>query len=272
MYMLTLQDPQTTIAEITSFVSATYRKQGKFNAVIAVSGGIDSAVALSILTLSVPNKDIYPILLPYGQQDMSDAQEIVRWNKIPEENVTTIDIQPMVDLITQTVSTDKSLQFSGMPESDDDVLSKERKGNIMARVRMIAIYDLAKAKDALVCGTENKSEKLLGYFTRYGDEASDLEPIQHLYKTQVRQVVEHLGLPDIFLHKKPTAGLWEGQTDESELGFSYADADKVLFQYVEDKKKLSEISDVDPAIAKKIIDRVEANEYKHNVPYVLDVS
>ena len=103
-----------------------------------------------------------------------------------------------------------------------------RLGNIMARVRMICLYDLAKQLDALVCGTENKSEKYLGYFTRFGDEASDIEPIMHLYKTEVYELAKHLGIPGAIVAKPPSADLWSEQTDERELGFSYKEADQVL--------------------------------------------
>lgn len=256
---LHLEDPQTTIAEIMSFLRETYLKQEKRQAVIAVSGGLDSAVCLTLLAQSMPDKAVFPLLLPYGQQDMQDAVAMCEFNNIPQENIVSIDIQPMVDEVVARLE-----KVSG------EQLSKDRIGNIMARVRMIVLYDTAKKRDALVCGTENKSEYELGYYTRYGDEASDLEPIHHLYKTQVRQMAEHLGLPESVQKKAPTAGLWQGQTDEGEFGFTYADADVVLQQYINEGKKELEISGVDPAIVHEVIGRVESQRYKHEVPYTFE--
>jgi NAD+ synthase len=128
-----------------------------------------------------------------------------------------------------------------------------------------------KKLKALVCGTENKSEHYLGYFTRFGDGASDLEPILGLYKTQVRELAEHLKLPEKYLEKAPSAELWQGQTDEQELGFSYEDADRVMAELIDHKKPIEEIKveGVDDATVGRIIARVKATEFKHQVPYKL---
>ena len=136
----------------------------------------------------------------------------------------------------------------------------------MARVRMIAVFDLAKQLDALVCGTENKSEKYLGYFTRFGDEASDIEPIQHLYKTQVKVLARQLQLPPVFLQKAPSAGLWADQTDEKELGFSYEQADQVLVELID-----GEQSDPTAEIKEKVKQRIISQEFKRQAPYRLAV-
>ncbi len=257
---MNIQDPQGEVAKIVSFFNDVFVKNGKQQAVIAVSGGIDSSLALTFLAQSLPNKGVFPVFLPYGEQDMKDAEEICTFNDIPKENLKKIDIKPMVDSIVKELK---------IPESD-----KKRRGNVMARVRMIAVYDLAKSLDALVCGTENRTEKYLGYYTRFGDEASDIEPIQHLYKTQVRQLAQHFQLPSSIQTKVPTAGLWEGQTDEAEYGFTYEQADLVLEQYFDLHKRESEmdIPGVDKATIDKVIDYVEKNWFKHLVPYKLDDS
>jgi len=165
------------------------------------------------------------------------------------------------DLIPVFTGTNLDSRFRG----NDNV----RLGNIMARVRMIILYDLAKKHNALVCGTENKSENLLGYFTRFGDQASDFEPIQHLYKTQVYQLAKFLGVPKNIVEKTPTAGLWHGQTDEEEFGFTYKEADQVLSYFYDKKLKLEEIKKMGFTNADKIINFSLRNSYKHSAPYTL---
>ena len=156
-----------------------------------------------------------------------------------------------------------------------DILIKElkipkddqlRRGNIMARVRMITLFDFAKKNNAMVVGTENRSEYHLGYFTRFGDEASDIEPLQHLYKTQVIELAKYLSLPQSIIEKPPSANLWESQTDEGDFGFSYAEADPVLYLYFDKKNPVWTIESMNPG-AKKIIEFAEKFTYKHRVPY-----
>jgi NAD+ synthase len=133
---------------------------------------------------------------------------------------------------------------------------------------MITLYDFAKKTAALVCGTENKSEYHLAYFTRFGDEASDIEPIRHLYKTQVYELATFLGVPQFVLDAHPTAGLWAGQTDENEFGFTYKEADQVIYRYF-DKKELLPSIQKDLPHAEKIINWCKKNEFKHHVPYTI---
>jgi NAD+ synthase len=262
---LLLKDPAKKIEEIVAFIKETYQSQSIKNAVIAVSGGIDSALALTLLTSALPLENIFPILLPYAQQDMFDAESLLKHLNIPTKNISKIDIAPIVD---QAV-----LSFNFSQEKLENSKEKIRFANLQARTRMMAVFDLAKQKDALVCGTENKSEKYLGYFTRFGDEGSDLEPIVNLYKNQVRQLVEFLELPKVFLEKAPSAGLWAGQSDEEELGFSYQLADRVLEQLIDFNKNAEEILEIfsntstDLSKVKKILERVKNTSYKQQVPY-----
>lgn len=244
-------------SDIVTFLRQTYGQAGKTKAVIAVSGGIDSAVSLTLLTEALGAENITALLLPYGEQEMDHARLALQHNAIPEQNWREINIQTAVD------------QFASQVHAQDQV----RLGNIMARTRMIFVYDTAKELDALVCGTENKSEKYLAYFTRFGDEASDVEPIQDLFKTQVRQLAEHIGLPSVFTQKPPSAGLWQGQTDEAELGFTYEQADAVLKLYVQNHEVAAEEvatqTDLPLATVQSVISRVKSNHFKHQVPYVL---
>lgn len=252
---LLFDHPHTEVAQIVLFLKKVFVDQNKQNAVIAVSGGIDSALSLTLLSRAISPKNVYPILLPYGNQSIDDSQAICEFNEIPKENVKVMNIKEAVDLIAKSSE-----------------MTPVRKGNIMARVRMIYVYDLAKKLDALVVGTENKSEKYLGYFTRFGDEASDIEPIQNLYKTQVRQLATQLQFPKIFLEKAPSAGLWDQQTDEDELGFTYEQADQVMEQFIDGKKSADQIaieSDRSGEVVQKVVEKIKAAKFKHEVPYHL---
>lgn len=245
------------ISEISAFIKDTFTRVGMSQAVMAVSGGIDSAVSLSLTVRALGSKKVFPVLLPFGDQDMTDARTVCDWNQIPTENMTEINIKEAVTVLSQALN---------VPTTE-----AIRRGNLMARVRMLAVFDNAKKKQALVVGTENKSEHFLGYFTRFGDEASDIEPIVHLYKTQIRAVAQELNLPDVFLIKKPSAGLWLDQTDETELGFSYDQADKVLTELVDHKLKPEQIviNGVPAEMVKKVCQRVESHTFKLEVPYLL---
>jgi len=138
----------------------------------------------------------------------------------------------------------------------------------MARLRMIFLFDTAKKNQALVCGTENKSERLLGYYTRFGDSASDLEPISHLYKTQVLQLAKYLKIPKKIITTKPSAGLWENQTDEGEFGFTYAEADQVLYLTHDRGQDINIVKKNFPN-AEKIFKRFLDNQFKLKTPYKL---
>lgn len=244
-----------SVNEVIEFICKTFISQKITKAVIAVSGGIDSALSLTLATKALGPDKIYPLLLPYGDQNMDDAIEIVKFNNIPESNIQMVNIMPFVDEFADI-----------LPISEQD---RVRIGNVMARCRMIVLYDFAKKHQALVVGTENKSEKHFGYFTRFGDEASDLEPIVHFYKTQVKQLSSYLELPVSIIEKAPSAGLWPGQNDEQELGFDYYIADQFLYRWLElgEDPKLIEFEGLEPEVKQRIIDRVRESEFKQRVPY-----
>ncbi len=220
--------------KIITFIKNIFQKEGFNRAVVAVSGGIDSSVALVLIVKALGAENVYVLQLPYKNQETENSDLILDFVKIPLKNRVKINIGKIVD---------------GFGVKD-----KARLGNIMARVRMIYCFDLAKKLNALVVGTENKSEKLLGYYTRFGDEAADIEPIIHLYKTQVRQLARELKISEKIINQAPTAGLWPGQTDEVDLGFTYKEADQVL------QGKKQNI---------KVQKRLKQVDFKKRVPYTL---
>lgn len=236
---------------IVTFLKNTFAEQKIEKAVMGISGGIDSATSLLLLSKVVPKENILALHLPYFNEVDKDIREL---EELLEIRITTVSINK---------STDEFINRLEVPAED-----KVRRGNIMARVRMITLYDFAKKNNAMVVGTENRSEYQLGYFTRYGDAASDIEPLEHLYKTQVVELAKHIGVPQSIIDKKPSANLWESQTDEGEFGFTYKEADSVLFLFYDKKNPLWTVENMIPG-AKKIIKFSEKNQYKHRVPYSL---
>lgn len=250
-------DPQKTTEKIETFIKRTMSESGYTKVVIALSGGIDSAVAATLASKALSYEKVYPVLLPYGslnKEGVDDALRVIEKLAIPQENVTTIDITDAVNTL-----------LKHMPGADNI-----RQGNVMARVRMIYLYDQAKKQQALVMGTENKTEHHLGYYTRFGDEASDIEPIRGLYKTQVFELARYLQLPEKIITKAPSAGLWSEQTDEKEFGFSYADADHILYMHFEEKLTPEEIvrRGMSAETVKKVAAWVARNSFKHGLPRV----
>jgi NAD+ synthase len=232
----------------------TLQKQEKEQVVLGLSGGIDSTTSLFLLAKALPSKNIHIIYMPYFTAEPITITEIVKKTHIPLHNLMTISIKDSVDTLRKTLHIKKN-----------EIL---RLGNIMARIRMIILFDIAKKKQALVCGTENKSEYYLAYYTRFGDEASDIEPLRHLYKTQVYKIAKFLSVPQFVIEAKPTAGLWAGQTDETEFGFTYKEADSVMYRYFDQKEPLEQIQTHLPN-ATSIITHCLQNAFKHAVPYTL---
>jgi len=244
---------------ITFFLQETFQRTRLQHAVIGVSGGLDSAVSLALTVKALGENAVCPILMPYGALNtlgVLDSMELIRVLHIPLAHVVRVDIQSAVQAIV-------GKEAPGI----DNV----RKGNIMARVRMVYLFDQAKKRNALVVGTENKTERLLGYFTRFGDSASDVEPISHLYKTQVIELAGYLGVPQGIIDKPPSAGLWPEQTDEKDFGFSYKDADRILHLLYSEKKAIDEIVKLgfEKGLVEKIHERVVQNSFKQKTPYAL---
>jgi NAD+ synthase len=250
-------DVKRTKDTLVGFLKTSFENAGFSRAVIGLSGGVDSATSAALAVQALGATDVFPLILPYDSLNpagAADARKVANWLDIPKENWTEIDIKPIVDQVAAA----------------DPKMDQVRRGNAMARVRMTLIYDQAKKRQALVVGTENRTEHLLGYFTRFGDEASDIEPLRNLYKTQVYELARELGVPEEILAKSPTAGLWEGQTDEGEFGFTYREADEILSRHVDKKETVGEI--VNAGLGRKtveaVIARMRTNEFKHRVPLV----
>jgi NAD+ synthase len=243
---------QEVSKKIFDFLKKEFRGKGKTKAVLAISGGIDSAVCAFLCKKA--ELDLYALILPYKEKG-KDGEKIAKELGLADDRFFTTDIAPVVDKTVEEME-----KIMKVDQVD--------KGNIMARQRMIIQYALARSLGGLVVGTENFSEYYLGYFTLYGDQACDITPISGLFKTQVYDLARYLNVPDYVLNRKPSADLWEGQTDEKELGFSYEDADQILYLSVIKKYSKEKIikKGFELNLVSKVLERVKATEFKRQSP------
>src|SRR5687768_5911500 len=243
---------------LTGFLKSEVTRVGFTRAVINLSGGLDSALSCVLVAQALGAENVLALRLPYrtsSSDSLEHAQLMIDQFKIQSE---TIDITGMIDpLIKQ-----------------DPSISNTRKGNIMARARMIVMYDRSEAFKGLPIGTSNKTEILLGYTTMWGDMASALNPIGDLYKTQVRQLSGALGIPSAIINKAPSADLWVGQTDEGELGFTYEEVDRLLYLLVDQRFSAQECVEEGFAetFVNSVITRVRRNQFKRMMPPIAKLS
>lgn len=207
-------NPELATRVLASFIADAVKTAGADGVVVGLSGGVDSALSTALAARALGPEHVLALLLPYktsSPESSSDADTVAKQLAV---ETRTIDISEMIDAYF---------------DHNEQAADKLRRGNKMARERMSILFDQAKKRRALVLGTSNKTEILLGYSTIFGDNASSINPLGDLYKQQVWQLAKHLELPRSVVDKKPSADLWPGQTDEDELGFDYPTADEVLY-------------------------------------------
>jgi len=245
-------DAEETLASILDFIRERMEEAGKARLVVGLSGGLDSAVSAFLAVRALGSGGLTAFLMPYKTTDPQSTKDALLVASELGVAHKIIDITPMVDAY-----------FDRLPDAD-----RKRRGNYMARTRMAVLYDQSAARDALVLGTGNRTESLLGYTTLWGDMACAFTPLGGLYKTQVRELASHLGVPARIIAKPPSADLWQGQTDEGEMGLTYEEADRLLYGLVDLGRSNGEMEaeGFDPAFIRKVRAMVEASSFKRCMP------
>jgi NAD+ synthase len=243
---------------LVGFIRSEIHRAGFSRAVIGLSGGIDSSLSCVLTTEALGPENVLAVRMPYkdsSPDSMDHALMVIEQCGIHE---VTVPITEMVDPY-----------FERFPEMD-----QVRKGNIMARARMMVLYDQSAQFHGLVVGTSNKTEILLGYTTLFGDSACALNPIGDLYKTQVRQLAAAMGVPDVIIKKPPTADLWVGQTDEGELGFTYDEVDRLLILMVDQRFSPEDCAEAgfEPGFIDEAIERIRRSQFKRVLPPIAKLS
>lgn len=243
---------------LAGFIKSEITRIGMSRAVIGLSGGLDSALSLALAVEALGRENVLAVRMPYkssSKDSLDHAQLLINQLGVSSK---TIEITEMVEPLFKL----------------DHEINHMRKGNIMARERMIVLYDQSEVFRGLVVGTSNKTEILLGYSTLYGDSASAMNPIGDLYKTQVRQLSRAMNIPAPIIDKPPSADLWADQTDEKELGFTYEEVDKLLYLLVDQRYSPQEA--VEAGFEKKFVDavttRVRRNQFKRMLPPIAKIS
>jgi NAD+ synthase len=201
------------LGKIEQMIRYTCWQSGLQKIVVGISGGIDSAVASFLCCKAIGNDRVLGLTMPSAVTPLADVRDAAELCRSLGMDHRVVPIDPVLDA------------FRRMPGFEE---TPYLMGNLMARTRMAVLYYHANREARLVCGTSNRTEYLLGYTTKYGDNAADLQPILHLYKTEIRELACNLGIPEIIIRKTPSAGLWAGQSDEAEIGLSYPEIDAAL--------------------------------------------
>ena len=243
---------------LESFIRDELGKTGFSQVVVGLSGGIDSAVSCVLAQRALGRTGVHAILMPYrtsSKESLTDAMAVVDQLRVSSE---VIEITPIVDGY-----------FASQREANS-----LRRGNAMARARMIVLFDKSMERRALVLGTSNNTELLLGYGTLFGDMASAINPIGDLYKTDIFQLAAYLNVPDSILKKRPTADLWAGQSDEDELGFTYAEVDELLYELIDRRSRPQTLvqNGFKEDFVHKIVQKIQTSQFKRRGPIICKLS
>ena len=252
---------------ITAFITDVVDRAGADGAVLGLSGGIDSTLTAYLAVEALGADRLHGLVMPSevnAADNMSDAERVARDLGIEYD---VIDIEPVFDAFV-----DAFPEEAAGERIDTDPL-RTAAGNVRVRVRAVLNYFVANAENRVVLGTGNRSEALTGYYTKYGDQAVDCNPIGNLYKQQVRQMAAHVGVDDDLVTKTPSAEMWAGQTDEAEMGLGYDTLDAILALHIDgpfSKSATVRHLDVTPDQVDRVVDLYERSAHKRAMPPVPD--
>ncbi|MDR1453721.1 MAG: NAD+ synthase [Candidatus Margulisbacteria bacterium] len=251
-------DAAQITAILTGFLREELRKTGLTKAALGLSGGIDSAVVCALCAQALGPDNVYTLCMPYKTSNPESAAHARLCAETYGVHYQVIDITPQIDAYF---------------DATDAAASVLRRGNKMARERMTILYDHSAKLGGLVIGTSNKTELLLGYGTQHGDLASALNPIGDIYKTQIFELAKFLQAPEPILKKAPSADLWAGQSDEAELGYTYAQIDELLAELIEQRISERALKEkYAPVFVDKIIALVKKSQFKRRLPLIAKLS
>ncbi|MCQ2056310.1 MAG: NAD+ synthase [archaeon] len=245
---------QKDVETLVKFIKFNVRRTRCDGVVVGLSGGLDSAVTAKLAVRALNPENVYGFFMPSLSTPTYDFEDVINFSNKLGITLRMVDIQPIID----------SLEIALAPEKQTSL----DEGNMISRCRMIVLYNQARKRNCLVMGTSNKSEIMTGYFTKYGDGACDIMPLANFYKTQVRGLAEIIDIPEKFILKTPTAGLWIGQTDEEELKVCYRDLDLILYSLESNvsEEEIAESLGVPLCKVKEIRERVESSAHKRLPP------
>ncbi len=243
---------------LTGFIRSETSRAGFDRAVVGLSGGVDSSLTCALAAEALGPENVLAVRMPYttsSPDSLEHAGLVIEMTGVQE---VTLPISEAVDALAGAIPEDQQV----------------RRGNIMARMRMIVLYDQSAEFHGLVMGTGNKTEMLLGYTTQFGDAASAINPLGDLYKTQVRPLAAEMGVPEVILEKPPSADLWIGQTDEGELGFTYEEVDKLLYLLVDRRHSPDDCVDAgfDRGFVEEVEELMRRNHFKRVMPPIAKLS
>ena len=255
-----LKAPPMTETVITDFIRRKVEEAGANGVVLGLSGGVDSALVAMLCKLAIGEKRVKGLIMPTDDSDPQDRETAIRFAREMGIEYTEMNITPAVDAL-------ESLLLADTPHEN---ARKKALGNIKARVRMICLFHAAATEGRVVMGTGNKSELLTGYFTKFGDGGSDFAPIGDLYKTQVWELSKKVGVPDYIVERKPSAGLWAGQTDEDELGMDYGTLDTILhgIEMLKTCEEISEENNLPVELVRRVDGMVKKTVHKRKMPLI----
>ena len=245
--------PKKEIPKVIEWLQKIFTQTKQTKIVVGLSGGLDSTVVAYLAERAFGSKNIICVKLPYktsSKASITDADKVIKLLGVESRN---IDITNIADSFTKSLSKADPTRF----------------GNVLARIRMTVLFDIAAENNGVVLGTSNKSELLLGYGTLHGDLASIINPIAGFYKSQIRLLAEHLDVPSEIIEKAPSADLFVGQTDEKDFGFTYKQADEIMYSIFDEKNSKIKTTNLgfDMDDINEVLDRVESNKFKGKVPY-----